>query len=265
MKVQNYSVRILNGKNNPASETGEGYVPLNHSETYSILLRNFSDRDSLALVSVDGKKVACVKVPAKEKVAVDGPFDSDKKFTFYKSDSEEFEDSQLDKVENDDLGLVEVKFTDAGDTKVQQTVINGHTYYIPIYVYDWWWRPWWAPANVTISDCLYRGYLTVTPSISGTFTSSISGTAGGTGNITYTNSVNTVLCSTSGLSSGGTGLSGMADHIPAETEKLIPEFDKIFDHEVSTTIYLRLVAKDTSYKDKPEPMVGFSNKKPAPL
>lgn len=265
MKVQNYSVRILNGKNNPASETGEGYVPLNHSETYSILLRNFSNRDSLALVSVDGKKVACVKVPAKEKVVVDGPFDSDKKFTFYKSDSEEFEDSQLDKVENDNLGLVEVKFTDAGDTKVQQTVINGHTYYIPIYVHDWWWGPWCGPPITTI-NLVYRGYNQITPSVNGTFTTPTIGTAGGTGGITYTNSVNTtVLCSTSGLSSGGTGLSGMADHIPAETEKLIPEFDKIFDHEVSTTIYLRLVAKDTSYKDKPEPMVGFSNKKPAPL
>lgn len=272
MKVQNYSVRILNGKKNPATETSEGYVPLQHAEQYSILLRNFSNKNSLALISIDGKEVACVMVPANEKVTVDGPFDSDKKFTFYKSDSEEAEDSNLHSVGSDDLGLIEVKFIEANNTKTKTVSIGGNTYYIPFYVYDWWYRPWWGP-YITWAPPTYISSTTIPTdniTISGTYTDT-NYTASNmiyiSGNNQYMPAVSHTTSSSVNayFSSGGTGLSGMAEFIPAETENLKPEFDKIFDEEVCTTIYLRLVHKSDDYKEKASAIVGFSNKKPAPL
>lgn len=279
MKVFNYSVRVLNGKNNPAEETAEGYAPLEHGEQYTLLLRNFSDKDALASISIDGIEVACVKVPAKDKVKVDGPFDSDQKFTFYKKDSEEGQVLGLDDVDSDDLGIVEVKFVDAGTTKMKQINTGSTVYYVPVYYYDLYY-PYWMDRGWTVLPGIYygNGYLTTTvanyPLSNGGYTTSINlgGSSNGSnfytassGNITLTSSQAVYCSNTTGLSSGGTGLSGLAEYTPLESEKLKPEFEKLFDAEDATTIFLRLVVKEKSYKTKPVKMVGFSNKKPAPL
>lgn len=280
MKVFNYSVRVLNGKNNPAEETAEGYVPLEHGDPYTLLLRNFSDKDALASITIDGKEVACVKVPAKDKVKVDGPFDSDQKFTFYKKDSEEGQELEFDDVDSDDLGVVEVKFIDAGTTQMKQVNNSSIIYYVPIYYYDWYWpywmqRGWTLVPNIVFGSTTSLGNLTVSSNSYTTLANVYtSGGTAGSSNITYTSSLgnsnktltSAVYCSnTTGLSSGGTALSGLAEYTPLESEKLKPEFEKLFDAEDATTIYLRLVGKEKSYKTKPVKMVGFSNKKPAPL
>jgi hypothetical protein len=284
MKVFNYSVRVLNGKNNPAEETAEGYVPLEHGDPYTLLLRNFSDKDALASISIDGKEIACVKVPAKDKVKVDGPFDSDQKFTFYKKDSEEGQELEFDKVESEELGVIEVKFIDAGTTQMKQINTGSMIYYVPVYYYDWYWPYWmnrgWTVIpfinNTTIASTAFTvanniPYTTSTNNVVFRNGSSISYKSGGSefksstaSNQGYSASIN--LCATSsGMSSGGTGLSGLAEFTPLETEKLQPEFEKLFDAEDATTIFLRLVGKEKDYKSKPVKMVGFSNKKPAAL
>lgn len=279
MKVFNYSVRVLNGKNNPAEETAEGYVPLEHGDPYTLLLRNFSDKDALASISIDGKEVACVKVPAKDKVKVDGPFDSDQKFTFYKKDSEEGQELEFDDVDSDDLGVVEVKFIDAGTTKMKQINTGTTIYYIPVYYYDLYY-PYWINRGWTLVPGIYYGNGTLATTVAnyplsnaGYSTSinlggsSISSNfyTSSSNNVTLTSSQAIYCSDTTGLSSGGTGLSGMAEYTPLESEKLKPEFEKLFDAENATTIYLRLVAKEKDYKTKPTKVVGFSNKKPAPL
>lgn len=269
MKVHNYSVRVLNGKNNPASETAEGYVPLEHNEQYSLLLRNFSNKDALAKILVDGKEVACLKVPANNKVQVDSPFNSDKKFTFFKSDSEEADDSGLQEIESDDLGIVEVKFIDAGNTETKQVTIGSYVYYVPVHWSYWYpfYRPVTMPFFRTYGDTfdypVIDTNLTVTSGTGGYVVNASNVPFGSTTTYTTSNADSITLCSS--FSSGGTGLSGMAEHAPVDTDKLAPEFNKLFDNETATTIYLRLVHKPSDYKEKSVKMTGFSNKKPAAI
>lgn len=278
MKVFDYSVRVLNGKNNPAHETSEGYVPMEHGEQYTLLLRNFSKRDALATISVDGKNVACVKVPAEDKVKVDAPFNSDQKFTFYKKNSEEGEDLGLGEMTKDDLGSIEVKFVAVEKEFQWKTVtINERIVYVPVYHY---WNPWWTIPNITISPSIWyatNGTGSITSSYTTTNLSNVSLSGSGSSNtfldtattaytVDGTGSSNvTLTCSNTGLSSGGTGLSGMADYIPLKTEELNEEFEKYLDEETATTIFLRLVHKGETYKPKPSKVVGYSNKKPAPI
>lgn len=278
MKVFNYSVRVLNGKKNPTEETGDQKVPLKHGEKYSLLLRNFSDKDALAKIKIDGKEVGCVKVPANGKTEVDGPFDSDQQFTFYKKTSEEAAELELDLIDRDDLGSIEVKFVEVPNgARWQEKVVGSTIIYVPYYEY---WYPWWRP---TLTTTLWNGPVWTTAhtvNLEGASTSytvanmnvssSISGTSSGGGSgttgyklrnqdVTLTSSYN------AGLSSGGTGLSGMAEHTPSETEELKKDFLKHLDEEIATTIYLLLVCKDSSYKAIPNRMVGHSNQKPIPI
>jgi hypothetical protein len=260
MKVSNYSVRVLNSKNNPANESSEGYVKLSHGENYTLLLRNSSQDDCVASVKIDGQEVAHVKVPANDKVKLDTSVSSDKKFTFYKLNSEEGDDLELDKVDKKNLGLIEVQFVKV-DKEFQWKPLNFGTQIIYVPCTPHWHGPYWyyTPTyTVTTTPFInVTGGGTTTSTISAATYNMSTSTTSAAQNFTYTSSVN--LCS-----AGGTGMSGIAEHEPVNAEESRKEFNKHFDEDSLTTIYLRLV-EGSELKEKPVKLRGYSNPIPDPI
>lgn len=268
MKISNYSVRVLNAKGHPTTESASGHVPLGHGETYTLLLRNSSNQDAIAAIKIDGKNVAHIKVPANDKVKLDAPIDSDKKFTFYKANSEEGDDLELDKVSKNELGLIEVQFVAVDNTVTYTTTYSGtNIIYVPYRQYwPYWTGPYWYNTTVT----------TATPNYTLTTTGG-SGSGGYTINnctldssVTLTSSTNTAFVANYNTSThknfnaGGTGLSGMAEHEPKNVEQSKKEFKKHYDEDSLTTIYLRLV-EGSELKEKPAKLRGYSNPIPDPV
>jgi hypothetical protein len=264
MRFREFSVRVLNHKKNPAEETAEGYVPLEEGEHYTLLLNNLSGKDAVALITIDGKDVAHVKVGKKSKLEIDAPANSDQQFTFYRKSSEEGKEL-FGGVSKDDLGLIQVQFVEVPDDFQYKTVTSGHTtIYIPYY--DWWrpaWRPfispWWGS-----SDIIYN-------SNSITIGGSVSGYSEGP-QFTYTSGVDslgqnitTAAYTVNNLSvSGGTGLSGLAKHMPVDVEASKEKFDKFLDDHNSTTIKVRLILKKDK-QNRPTQLRGYSTPTPPPL
>lgn len=135
--------------------------------------------------------------------------------------------------------------------------------FVDPYYWDWYWRPYWA------RPYYYPSYtLTTTTPIYGT-TTSITYTSGNTtgqmvaansNNISYTSSLGDVtLCS-----AGGTGMSGMAEHLPENNDEMKTEFKKNLDEESLVTINLRLVWKENK-KYVPSKLKGYSNPIPEPV
>lgn len=271
MKIKDYSVRVLNRKQNPAQETSEGYVYLEDGEQYTLLLRNFSDQDALASVELDGKRIASVKVPAKDKVMLDTTADSDKKFTFFSFANSENKEL-ANGVSKKDRGLVRVTFMPVEKGfQWRPVTVAGTIYYVPVYLWGWWTTaprlayPTWEVKPETLP------YYTCTVDAR---TGSITTTTGGD-LITNTCSVNmdsvtsqAAYCinttQTEDVSSGVTGLTGMADHFPEDVQKNAEEFKKTYDEELAVTIRLRLVCKKQG-KEKPEPLRGYGNPDPKPI
>lgn len=282
MMRQNFSVRILNGKNNPAEETSEGYVPLQNGEQYSLVLKNNNNFDAIAAIKIDGKDVAHVKIPKHDRVTIDAPFDSDKKFTFYKQKSKEGKSLKLEDIGRNDLGLIQVSFMQVGPEVIfTPQYINTHLVYVP--TYPWWWDyPWWRP-TITFTN------VTLGQTISGH-------SSGGTGgnhiltnhvardvsNITVTNGVSSQMSFTTGkahsdhgignhalfvnsVAPGGTGLSGEAEHLPRDVEQSRQEFNEKYKQENVLVLSLRLVWKKTKGTIGPTKLCGYSNPVPEPI
>lgn len=271
MKIKDYSVRILNSKNNPAQETSEGYVFLEDKEQYTLVLRNFSnDTDALASISIDGKQIAHIKVPAKEKVLIDTNTTSDKKFTFYK-----FSESGKDiasGISKNDRGSVRVQFLPVPKTfKWEPITISETIYYVPIFYpyiirYPHIIQPYpifptfpqitWTVSDVNVCNTSSdsNGYSATASSSSYTINSGDSYSQ-----VSY--------CSSSNIeqaSSGVTGLSGIADYVPENVEESLEEFKKNYDPDLVVTIRLRIVCKDQK-EEVPEVLSGYGNPDPKPI
>lgn len=104
MLVNQYSAIIPEGK-----EDADGYVLLEHGQTYSLTMRNNHSTRCNVRVEVDGKHQGTWRIPAKDAISIERPGHDDGKFTFYRLGSREGNLVGLSK--EDSLGLVQVTFT----------------------------------------------------------------------------------------------------------------------------------------------------------
>lgn len=112
MRYSKYSVSI-----DPGNEQ-EGYVYMKHNTTYKILLKNEDRDDASASVYIDGKHIDDFFIKSYSKYEIETKPFSGKQFTFFKADSKEGKASKLDKVSEDNMGLISVTFT-PGRKKVE--------------------------------------------------------------------------------------------------------------------------------------------------
>ncbi len=269
MTLGNYSVRVFSASNNPAREEN-AYVHLKHGDRYSLVLRNFSDKDSVGTIFIDGKEIVSVKVSAKDKVQVDSDGVSDEAFTFFKAGSVEASHSDLNSVSGDSLGLIQVKFVEIpSEMKFEQKLFGTQIIYVPVYpayrpFFEWYteWvyrpSPYYPYWNGTSAPGLVLSPSITISNTTGTFSESVSGSSVSI-NSTYLN--NTQFTYTS--SSGGTGMSGIAEYVPMDIEENKAIFEKNIDKEI-TTISLRLICSDDT-EVKPKPLKGKANPVPPPL
>lgn len=103
MKVGTFAVKISNG-----TEGNDGYVKMAHATQYSIELTNLSTIKCDAHVTIDGKFVGLWRIPSGSFIAVDRPVNDNGVFTFYKIDSTESKQVELQR--NEFLGLITVVF-----------------------------------------------------------------------------------------------------------------------------------------------------------
>lgn len=257
MKINNYSVKILNANSNPIQEKEGGYCPIKHKEQYKIALKNFSENDASAELWIDGANCGFYLLKANSKLIIDSPNvgDDDGLFTFYKIDSDEGELISED-VAAENFGLVQVKFVAIKkDTNPEQikTIINNYFNYG---TYRWWidyyYDRYEYPPNVTPlwkinpNDVwhLRIGDSTAEPIKFSTTTAPANSTF-----VTTVNAVNNF-----NASAGTTGLTGYSDKTyekPKETDYLLLD--------TLTTISLRLVASNEADSDNPRKITGFSN------
>lgn len=244
MKISEYSVRVLNQNNSPTVETGVGYCYLKHQEQYKLALKNYSENDASAEVSIDGKVVGIYLVKSKSKVIVEGPLNSDACFTFYKFDSEQGQNLSED-TDPQNYGLVQVKFLAIKpNTKEEEKTLiiehhyhNYHTWWL-----DYYYKPYWRPGDVPNVTPLWL----YQPNNAPVYINSTGYSDINVGSGSFLNTTQVVA------SAGVTGLTGYSDK-DYET----PEKDSIFIRGSLTTISLRLVISDE--KEEPKKIVGLSN------
>jgi len=269
MYLNDFSVRI------PGRKETSGYVELNHGETYSINIKNSRSVRCEAVITIDGKDMGTLLLKPYERVNLERPINEAKKFTFYRINSQEAADSGLNKVDNDELGLISVEFKP--EKKGEPVVIHYYHPYVP-YVYPtptqpWPWRPYephwytttWCTTDNTLHDghssswcttdnTLHDGHSSSTPeAMSGALrsrgVSSGSGGAKSSVSCNFLSAQNEEACAdTFGLMdddaveglvanrAGGTGLSGESNQ-GFRTVTGISEYD----YDSFTTIHLRLV------------------------
>ncbi len=105
MWLNQFSVRIPEGH-----EDSGGYVELPHNTPYTLVLRNNRNVRCDARVEVDGKHVGTGRIHANSIVRLERPVHDTGRFTFYKLDSPEAQQAQLNGGDPN-LGLVKVTFT----------------------------------------------------------------------------------------------------------------------------------------------------------
>ncbi|MEA5522875.1 hypothetical protein [Limnoraphis robusta] len=105
MKLGNFSLRIPEGK-----ELKTQHVILSHGQQYTIEIANSSNLKCDASIYLDGDFVGNYRLDPGQVWAVEHPPDSQGRFTFYRSGSEDAKIVGEDAVENQNKGLVQVTF-----------------------------------------------------------------------------------------------------------------------------------------------------------
>ena len=246
MRLNQFSVRIIGGR-----ETSGGYVEMQHSQKYSLSLRNDRDRRCDARVEIDGKHVGTWRVDAHRNIVLERPADDDGCFTFYRAGSKKGAKAGI--VEGDpNNGLVVVRFT----PEIYRYTLPAR----PICPRPWYPRPWypWLP---------YEPYRPYKPWVTYTWTT---GTSGGytvdcdasEGTLSF-GGTNFVSCSTpvqdvADYRAGGTGLSSQSDQTYGVASSIY------HDDSQQTTINLRLVWSK-GRQEEPRPLVAQGNPVPPPV
>jgi len=105
MYLNGYSVSIVNGR-----EKQDGYVEMEHGQTYELLLKNDNNLRCDAQVSIDGKEVGLFRVNPQSIFSLERPLNEAKKFTFYKKGTSEAKKAGEANISSDDSGLIQVVF-----------------------------------------------------------------------------------------------------------------------------------------------------------
>jgi hypothetical protein len=240
MKLGSFEVSIARHP-----ENDEGYVVLEHRETYSINLHNNMDRRCAAEVHVDGKHVGTFRLNHYSSLNLERPSGDNGQFTFYKSGSKEAKAAKLSKVSKSELGLVSVTFKPEKRQRPTEVVAE-----VPPVM------PWYpnypvyrnaedgpiGSADVDLANSDNRDYL-------GRPKGALKGSSVSRGPSGQS------LSTSSNYSSGGTGLSGSSNQRFRTVGNL--DYD---DSSTWVTINLRLV----SGKSEPRELKSTSNSNPIP-
>jgi hypothetical protein len=105
MYLNGFSVIISQGL-----EIGNGYIEIKHGTQYTISLYNSNSVRADAEIYVDGKHIGTFRVNAYSNISLERPLNDNGKFTFYRSGSIEFNNSELYNVSRSKLGLIQVTF-----------------------------------------------------------------------------------------------------------------------------------------------------------
>lgn len=276
MFLNDFSVRIDKKK-----ETYSGYVEMNNGETYTIILKNNTNRLCDAYLKIDGKNMGIFRIPKNSNIKLNRPIEENKQFTFYNINSKESEKSGLHKIDPEFLGLIEVTF------KVEKEVPNSND--VPEKVYIPYTCPpapddeeYYEKQRYPVPKKYWSGYDDIFKKyypydfpvffgtkIGGSY--SISDTSNtydnssmyssGTTSTSSTGVYNTESTSsniTRGYEAGGTGLSGKSYQDFLKIDSI-----RCYDEEKTTTIYLRLVACKDERED-PVELKPFVKSNPIP-
>lgn len=232
MQLNGFSVSVPQAQ----EETTNGYVVLNHGQTFQIRLHNSHKSDGQCKpadveIYVQGKYCGTFRVPYGQTVLLERSTEDDGKFTAYRNGSSEAKQIGLD-ANSDDNGLIKVVWKPG--TK-QCRPLNVST---PNIVWPWPYQPYvepyrepyWTPEPYTITwgDNTTSGCNTFSNKLRSISTSSAS----------MGNSIQCSYTSSNDLCGGGVGISGHSDQNFSETEPL--SYD-----EQSVTIYLRIAFRDS--------------------
>lgn len=259
MYLNNYSVRVLTS----GQTTGEQnqYVFLKDKQAFELSLKNDNSHDAAAHVSIDGALVGIYKVKANKKVIIDCGMNDNGKFIFLKRGTQDFNEVDLPKVANDDLGIVEVIFH-----QIQpEWTIDFSKLYKETIIIDKRCKCWGD------CDCDCKGWKKNNPwnpyqpmwtTISTPLNINHSSADGNLRVYNETKSDVTLMCSVSDVSPGGVGLSGVSnkeyDHVNEEKDE--------YSSVKPTRIFLRLICKDGEDDVKKiRSKTFYSTEKPAPV
>lgn len=217
MWLNQFSVRIPEGH-----EDSGGYVELPHNTPYTLVLRNNRNVRCDARVEVDGKHVGTWRIPSLSNISLERPVHDTGRFTFYKLDTPEAQQAQLNGGDPN-LGLVKVTFTPDVfvSRQMPQTTYTGSRVpksprpTIPSPPIEWQYKDNWNTAR-TVADGSLACY------------------------------------NVASRSAGGTGLSGQSGQHFHNAEHIN------YDYSQQTVIHLRLVCKDGGAR----PLTSFSTPVP---
>lgn len=233
MYLNKFSVRI-NGKSE-----NSGYVEMNHGETYKIVLKNDHDVRCDASVEIDGKDMGSFRIEAKSNLYLERPSNEQKKFTFYQLGTSEADQSGLNKIEKNEMGLIKVTFKPEKPEKPQQVyspVLEPISYQKTTY------RGRDAtPLTIELSDNTYYSRGETTKSLTSTprfdsFSTTSRPSSEAMGMRTLCMHDCEAVCESNNLAlAGGTGLSGSS----SQRFIVVPDLD--YDDDRITEINIRLI------------------------
>ncbi len=220
MYLNQYSVKI-----HPGVETTDGYVEMSHGTQYTLHLRNNHNTACDAQVLVDGKDVGTFRISALSVIELERPSNDQGRFTFYRANSSEAQQADVQNIANVERGLIKVIFTPEKIKPVVYQPYPGETN----------WQP--------TSQPLMRGY-------------------GNTGTTMYqANATNTMSFASAACYTSVAGVTGLSGHSNQNFYTVAP-LD--YDYTRQVVIHLRLVCKQIA-TNTPRPLVSTSNPIPPPL
>lgn len=113
MNVQGFGVKVPEGR-----ELSNGYVVLQHGQTYTLQLSNINNRRCNAEVSIDGQHVGTWRLTPFQVAGIERPADEYKLFTFYATGTTEAAQSGIASGDSQN-GVITVRFT---PEKIRPTV-----------------------------------------------------------------------------------------------------------------------------------------------
>lgn len=87
-----------------------GYVAMQHKEQYAVLLKNGSNRRAKVTLKIDGDVIDTFIVWPFTTATIERPTDAPKKFTFYRTGTEEYHEVEGFTVSKENRGLVQAIF-----------------------------------------------------------------------------------------------------------------------------------------------------------
>lgn len=107
MRIDNFEMKICGGI---ADESSDGYVKMQHGQTYKVVLVNTGNRDSDVELNIDGKNTGSFRLNKWSSVTIERPVNDNGKFTFYKDGTVESRHAGIDGVAKRNRGLVQAIF-----------------------------------------------------------------------------------------------------------------------------------------------------------